>query len=122
MPRCIWDGATTQEYSSRPCGFCDMSKLAYAAVIYLVIKTSDGHHIRFLTSKASVASLKSQTIPWLEPLFALLLARLLKSVTTSLEFELTLDSPSRYIDSEVALYWITGFDRVWKQFVQRHVL
>ena len=45
----------------------------------------------------------------------------MKSVTESLEPELTLTQPKCYSDSKVALYWIQGLNRVWKQFVQHRV-
>ena len=103
-------------------GFCDASKHAYAAVVYLVIKSPTEQIVRFIVSKTRVAPLKPQTIPRLELLSALLLARLMKSVATSMGSELQLQKPTSYTDPEVALYWIRGVDRVWKQFVQHQVL
>ena len=122
LPRCFWSNCgDTSENSCTLYGFCDSSKHAYAAIIYLVIESPSGHSIRFVVSKTRVSPLKSQTIPRLELLSALLLARLMKSVTGSLEPELTLTQPKCYTDSEVALYWIKGLNRVWKQFVQHRV-
>ena len=122
LPRCFWSNCgDTSENSCTLYGFCDASKHAYAAVIYLVIESPSGRYIRFVVSKTRVSPLKSQTIPRLELLSALLLARLMKSVTGSLEPELTLTQPKCYTDSEVALYWIKGLNRVWKQFVQHRV-
>ena len=77
--------------------------------------------MRFLVSKTRVAPLKCQTIPRLELLSALLLSRLVQSVTDSLGAELNLDPPHCYTDSKVALYWLWGENRVWKQFVQHRV-
>ena len=34
-------------------GFCDTSKKAYAAVVYFRMKTQEGFHVKFLTSKTS---------------------------------------------------------------------
>ena len=65
-------------------GFCDASKHAFAAVVYLVLKSPVGQTVRFLVSKTRVAPLKPQTIPRLELLSALLLARLVTSVVSSL--------------------------------------
>ena len=92
--------------SSNLHGFCDTSMHAYTAVVYLIIKTPNEQFVRFIASKTRVAPLKSQTIPKLELLSALLLARLVTSVAASLEPELTLNPPTGYTDSKVALFWI----------------
>ncbi len=80
-------------------------------MVYLVI--------RHIQDKS--VSLETPTIPRLELLSAHLLARLMNSISASLESELTLTQPSCYTDSEVALYWTVGVNRVWKPFVQCHV-
>ena len=100
-------------------GFCDASKHAYAAAVYLVLKSLTGRTVRFTASKTRVAPLKPQTKPLLELLSALLLARLMKSVATSMETELQLEEPTCYTDFEVSFCWV---DCAWKQFVQYHVL
>ena len=102
-------------------GFCDASKHAYAAVVYLVAQTGSDRCVRFVTSKTRVAPLRELTIPRLELLSALLLARLLDSVTKSLSPNLIFDQPTCYTDSKVALYWIIGYAKEWKQFVQNRV-
>ena len=65
--------------------------------------------------------LKSQTIPRLELLSALLLARLIFTITTALESELCLSDSFCFSDSMVAVYWIKGTEKVWKPFVQNRV-
>ena len=99
-------------------GFCDASTGAYAAVVYLLIKTDTAHAVRLVSSKTRVSPTQGQTIPRLELLGALLLARSIVSVTGSLGAEIKLDAPICYTDSKVALYWILGSDRSWKPFVQ----
>ena len=121
LPLCVWTGISDADSSSNLQGFCNYSMHACTAVVYLVIKTPTEQFVRFIASKTRVAPLKSQTIPRLELLSALLLARLVTSVAASLETELTLDPPTCYTDSKVALFWILGVSRVWKQFVQRRV-
>ena len=54
-------------------GFCDASKKAYTAVVYLRMKIQAGFRVKFLTSKTRVSPLQPQTIPRLELLSALLL-------------------------------------------------
>ena len=94
---------------------------AYAAVIYLVTDTSMGKSLTFITSKARVAPTQAQTIPCLELLSALLLARLIAAVSDALSSRLNLRAPRCFTDSMVALYWILGVHKEWKQFVQIRV-
>ena len=122
LPRCLWTGVPTESRTCSLYGFCDASKQAYAAVVYLVINGPSGSSVRVLVSKTRVAPLKSQTIPRLELLSAVLLSRLVQSVTEGLGTELNLSQPHCFTDSKVALYWILGEERMWKQFVQHRVL
>ena len=103
-------------YSLR--GFCDASSKVYSAVIYLLIETDCGGSIKFVAAKSRVAPLSTQTIPRLELLSCLLLARLTSTVSLTLEPEINLDEPMCYTDSQVALCWIKGVTKQWKQFVE----
>ena len=62
-------------------GFCNASLKAYAAVVYLRVETESSTYSHLLCSKTRVAPLKKVTIPRLELLSALLLARLISTVT-----------------------------------------
>ena len=75
----------------------------------------------FVTSKTRVAPIQLQTIPRLELLSALLLARLLTAAMESLQPVLSLHTPRCFTDSQVVLYWIRGVDKGWKLFVQNRV-
>lgn len=119
IPRYLLCDIHHQVVSYSLIGFCDASKKAYAAVVYLKMKTQEGFHVKFLTSKTRVNPLQPQTIPRLELLSALLLTRLLVSVREGLELRLPLSEVTCYTDSKVALHWIQGADKEWKQFVQR---
>ena len=120
-PRCYLDGVGEQSLSYNLCGFCDASLKAYAAVVYLCIKTPSGRHIRFAVSKTCVAPLKTQTIPRLELLSALLLARLMDSISQAFQDEITLTKSCCFSNSMVAVCWIQGVEKVWKPFVQNRV-
>ncbi|KAL5476354.1 hypothetical protein EMCRGX_G026289 [Ephydatia muelleri] len=102
-------------------GFCDASTRAYAAVVYLKIQSISGVEVRLLASRTRLAPLNKQTIPRLELLSALLLSKLVYSVTNAINSEYTLEKPCCYTDSIVALYWITGLRKEWKQFVENRV-
>lgn len=88
-------------------GFCDASTIAYAAVIYIVELAPSGKRSSFVVSKTRVSPLKTQTIPRLELLSALLLARWMNTVMESLSTKLTLQAPK-----------CSGTEKDWKPFVQ----
>lgn len=111
-----------QVISYNLCGFSDASLKAYAAVVYLLVETSAGRHIKFVASKTRVSPLKLQTIPRLELLSALLLARLMSSISQALESELMLSRLQCFSDSTVALFWIKGVEKSWKPFVHNRIL
>eukprot|EP00731_Ephydatia_muelleri_P024188 Em0016g459a len=102
-------------------GFCDASTRAYAAVVYLKIQSISGVEVWLLASRTRLALLNKQTIPRLELLSSLLLSKLVYSVTNAIKSEYTLEKPCCYTDSIVALYWITGLRKEWKQFVENRV-
>ena len=121
IPRCYLESISEEIMSCTLCGFCDASTKAYAGVVYLLLETTTGFSVKFVAAKTRVAPLQQQTIPRLELLSALLLARLLSTIAESLEFEFTLSSPYCFTDSMVSLWWIKGSDKTWKTFVQNRV-
>ena len=93
-------------------GFCDASQDAYAAVTYL----SDGDgNCSLVSSKTRVAPLPKQTIPRLELLGAVLLARLVNRVKEVLGS--VINGCLCFTDSLVVLHWIKGLDKNWKPYV-----
>ena len=65
--------------------------------------------------------LVDQTIPRLELFSALILNRLISHIRSVLEEFIPISQVRRWSDSEVALYWIRGEGREWKQFVQNRI-
>lgn len=122
IPRFYLTGIEANSTSYCLHGFCDASFSAYAAVIYLVSRTTSESSVRFVASKTRVSPRRELTIPRLELLSALLLARLIDSVTKSLSSTLSLCEHTCYTDSQVARYWIVGQEKQWKPFVQNRVL
>ncbi len=92
-PCCYLAGIYEQVISYRLYSFCDASLKAYTAVVYLLLETHSGRHVRITASKTRVSPLKTQTIPRLELLLALPLARLKDTFTQALESELPLCDP-----------------------------
>ena len=102
-------------------GFCDASQGAYAAAVYLRVKTEHGKFVTLLAAKTRVAPLKMVTIPRLELLSGLLLARLMSAIHQALDSEIPLDTPICYTESQIALCRIKQEEKEWKQFVENRV-
>jgi len=95
--------------------FGDASEHAYAAVVYLRSCYEDGRiHVRLVASKSKVAPMTKQSIPHLELLDALSLARLVDKFKASIGGN---HKTVYWTDSMTTLCWIKN-QRVWKQYVQ----
>lgn len=97
-------------------GFCDASKTAYAAAIYLrAIDQSGKVQITLIAAKTKVAPIRRVTIPRLELLAAHLLAKLSKSIIQTLK---VFDIPSySWTDSEIVLHWLAKQPSTWPTFI-----
>ena len=103
-------------------GFSDASQVGYAAVIYLRATLDSGLVTTMLVaSKARIAPLKGEkmTIPRLELLGCLILARLMEKVKQALESSLL--ETRFYSDSTINLHRIKGRQREYKQFVENRL-
>ena len=97
-------------------GLDDASERAYGAVVYLRVGLTDRTvFTELLTSRTRVAPINGDTIPRLELLGALVLARLIYSVLTAFEGTLRVDSGSCWYDSQIV-------NREFKQFKQNRVV
>ena len=70
-------------------GFCDASSSAYAAIIYLRWPTAGGFDVVLCCAKSRVAPVKMESIPRLEMLSCLILARLVDTVVRALPFDIS---------------------------------
>ena len=102
LPRCYYTDIEEEVVTSELHGFCDASARAYGAIVYLRIVTTHGNYIRFVASKTRVAPLSNQTIPRLELLSAVVLARLMHSVKEALTSEIEISKLVCWTDSKVA--------------------
>lgn len=85
-------------------GFSDASSLAYSAVIYLKTEFEGNPIIHLLCAKSRVAPLKKISIPRLELVAALMLAKLTAHIKSVLQF-----SNAKYFhwsDSQIVLAWL----------------
>jgi len=121
IPRCYFGLLAKDGSCCSLVGFCDASMGAYAAVVYLRSEGSAGTTVNFIASKTRVAPVDKKSIPRLEVMSTLLLARLICTVSTALEAEIQLQPHCCYSDSKVALFWIKGTTKEWKPWVENRV-
>ncbi|GFW58539.1 integrase catalytic domain-containing protein [Trichonephila clavipes] len=96
--------------------FCDASKKAYGAAIYLRTKSRNEISVKRVTSKCHVAPLNCVTLPRLELLGALVAARLASKVKKIVNLKRSC-LQYHWTDSKIVLFWIKGNKTRWKQFV-----
>lgn len=101
-------------------GFSDASTSTYAAAIYIrVISLAGQVTSMLLISKSKVAPVKTLSVPRLELAAAVLLARLMEFVRTSLH--MTTVPCTCWTDSTVILAWVSQHATKWKTFVANRV-
>ena len=99
-------------------GFCNASRDAYVAVIYVCSLYADRTvEMRLVASKTKIAPVKHQSIPRLELLGVLIFARLISYVKPYIQ---SVVECFLWTDSMTALYWIRNC-KVWKQYVHHRV-
>ena len=108
IPRWYSMGLTETSTSYSLHGFSDASICSSGVLKSSNFKWLSGPTFKFETR---VSPAKERTIPRLELLAALLLARLLSCVESALMEEIHLKPPICYTDLKVALYWIKGVSR-----------
>ncbi|XP_055604819.1 uncharacterized protein LOC129753050 [Uranotaenia lowii] len=116
IPRCsIIPMAVTTEIHI----FSDAAERAYGACVYIrSISTSGRVGVQLLTSKSSVAPLKSQSIPRLELCGALKAAELAEKVKESIKLEAKI---CFWTDSTCVLQWLNSIPATWSTFVANRV-
>lgn len=101
-------------------GFCDASNKAYAAVVYLrVIEEDCDVKVHLVTAKTKVAPTKQLSIPRLELMGAVILAKLITEVAETLGIER--ENIHCWTDSTIVLAWLSGHPSRWTTFVGNRV-
>ena len=98
--------------------FADASKTSYGSCVYLRCEHESEVHCNLIAAKTRVAPTSSITIPRLELLACLVSARLAHSLKEALEGSIEIRNVVYWTDSTVALSWIKGVTKEYKQFVQ----
>ncbi|GFW49834.1 integrase catalytic domain-containing protein [Trichonephila clavipes] len=119
IPRLVLD-STLLEDNVELHSFCDASKKAYGAAIYLRTKSRNGISVKLVTSKSRVLPLNCVTLSRLELLGALVAARLASKVKKIVNLERSC-LQYHWTDSKIVLFWIKGNKTRWKQFVANRV-
>ena len=101
-------------------GYGDCSKGAYCAVVYLCIETEDGYKTSLVASKSRATPSSPLSIPRLELLAVLILARFISSVQEALAQVLNIREVCCWTDSITVFYWIRS-NKEYKQFVQNRI-
>nr|XP_042912027.1 uncharacterized protein LOC122272414 [Parasteatoda tepidariorum] len=97
--------------------FCDASKSAYGATIYLISASSTSRSSQLVIAKSRVSPLKQLSLPKLELMAAVIGTRMIASIRDQFpESRIFM-----WTDSTITLHWIRGSPRKWKRFVSNRV-
>ena len=117
IPRCYFQCNTKPANIQLHC-FSDAASQGYAAVVYLRCEYPNGNvDVKFVASKTRVAPVKQQSIPRLELLGAVILARLAHTILSLFPMQI---ASFYWVDSMAVLYWIKN-NKPWKQYVGHRI-
>ena len=117
VPRNIAMKSTTPVKFRLAC-FCDASKIAYSAAVYLHQESEDTSKCDLIFSKSRLAPTKSLTIPRLELMAVLIGTRITTFVRK--ELGISLEETVVWTDSQCVLHWIAS-ENVSSVFVRNRV-
>ena len=120
VPRCYFRNISEDPISVELHGFCDASINSFAATVYLRIVAENQIKTSLVTSKNRLSPLILQSLPRLELLATVILARL---VTCEMLWHLfllliTFNAGS---DSLTVLFWLKNNTKNWKTFVHNRI-
>ncbi|XP_072933756.1 uncharacterized protein [Epargyreus clarus] len=118
IPR--WVGTTATDVHYELHGFCDASKTAYAAVVYMrVVDSLEQVTVSLVTARTKVAPVKQVSIPRLELCGAVLLSKLLLEVSQVMNVQK--HDIHAWTDSTIVLAWLNSHPSRWNVFVANRV-
>ena len=122
LPRAYFPGIPWRDVNNIEVhGFSDASERGFGAVVYLRIRALDRFQVSFAIARSRVAPTKKLTLPRLELLGALLLARLVHDVKNALHLENKSFKTFYWSDSKVTIAWINSDPFLLKTFVCNRV-
>ena len=99
-------------------GYCDASEKAYSAVTCLGVTYKNGQvSSQIIVAKTIVSPVKVLTIPRLELMSSLLLARLVHSQYSALTRRFPISKVLCLTDSAITLAWIQNEKKQYKEFI-----
>ena len=117
IPRCYFSCNTKPANIQLHC-FSNAASQGYTAVVYLHTEYPDGSvDVKFVASKTRVAPAKRQSIPHLELLGAVILARFAHTILSLFPMQIMC---FYWVDSMAVLYWIKN-KKPWKQYVAHRI-
>ncbi|GFY48814.1 integrase catalytic domain-containing protein [Trichonephila inaurata madagascariensis] len=120
IPRCYFSDPLVNNFKTLELHlFSDASTKAYRTVAYLRVASSNKEILTsFVASKNRIAPLKTVTLPRLELMGALLLARLSRNILKVLK----LDIPCFFwTDSKITYFWVRGQPERFKPFIKNRI-
>ena len=100
--------------------FCDASSVAYGAVVYIcTVQHCSDRTIRFAAAKSRVAPTKTQSIPRLELMAAVLGTQLARKIGNILS--IAMSAVTLWGDSTTVLHWLRSYSRRFKPFVANRI-
>ena len=116
--RRVFETALSQAESIELHGFGDSSIQAYGSCVYVHADYEKKADVHVMSSKKRAAPLKPSTIPGKELLSTLSVARLITSVRSALENFIAINSVNCWLDSSIALHWVTNYENEHKPYIE----
>jgi transposase InsO family protein len=119
FPRCVLPKARVDWIDI--VGFSDASSKAYGACVYLRASVNEVVCVNLLTAKSRVAPIRSISVPRLELLGNVVLAKLVASVYNAISLEVPVRSVALFTDSTTCLWWINNNSNEYNPYVHNRV-
>ena len=121
VPHCYFRNISEDPISVELHGFSDASINSFAATVYLCIVTENQIETSLVTPKNRLSPLVRQSMPRLELLAAVILARLITCARDALSCVFGIDHIQCWSDSLTVLFWLKNNTKDRKTFVHNRI-